>query len=81
MDLFREKHLSTNLACLLAFEWRVAGQSVGHVRRQEWPQNTMWFVFMGWVIWQAEWEDFSNKIFWGRGEDFQELSYCPLISL
>ena len=38
-------------------------QSVGHLRRQEWPHNVVWLVFMGWEIFQAdEWEDYSNYI-------------------
>ena len=41
-------------------------QSVGHWRRQEWPWNIAWLVFMGWVIWKInDWEDYSN--YFGEG--------------
>ena len=41
-------------------------QSVGHWRRQEWPWNIAWLVFMGWVIWKVnDWEDYSN--YFGEG--------------
>ena len=51
MDLFRfrEKHTP---------------DSVGHRRRQMWPRNVEWLVFIGWVISYAnDWEDYSNY-FW-----------------
>ena len=33
-------------------------QSMGHAKRQEWPWNMVWLVFIGWVISYAnEWED------------------------
>lgn len=37
------------------------------------------WIFIGWVISDAnEWEDNSNY-FWGRGGGFQSLSHCPLL--
>ena len=43
-------------------------QSVGHCRRQVWPRNVMWLVFIGWIISYAnEWDILERKVKWALG--------------